>query len=102
MRDDLPAPRIWLIWQGWVKGASLRALDSLGDLVGVEAERLLQLLDLLDVALLGLLGADSLVDDLFPGLVLVLGLCEGRMLVRVHLVVPMLLCTLDMHSVGLG
>lgn len=52
----------------------LRALDRLGDLVSIEAVLLLQLLDLLDVALLRGLGANALVDDLLPGLVLVLGL----------------------------
>jgi hypothetical protein len=57
-------------------GGTLSA-DGLGDLVGVEAVRLLELVDEVDVLGLGLLGGGALVDLLLPGVLLGLALRIG-------------------------
>jgi hypothetical protein len=57
-------------------GGALSA-DGLGDLVGIEAVRVLELVDEVDVLGLGLLGSGALVDLLLPGVLLGLALRIG-------------------------
>ena len=59
-----------------ISTSSLRS-NGLGDLVGVVAVLLLELLNESNVPLLGLLGGDTLVDKLLPGVLLGLALYCG-------------------------